>query len=173
MKTPIDISGKKFNRLTALFFHHKVPLSKGWSGHRHYWVCRCDCGKKTIVAKSKLILGATKSCGCLNQELRDARNHVHGYCGSRIYRIWKTMKSRCHNPKFHSYRDYGARGITICKEWSDFRVFLSDMGKSYRDNLSIDRKNNDGNYCKENCRWATHKQQANNRRKRRWKKRPI
>lgn len=101
----------------------------------------------------------------------------HGFCAygktkfAPSYNIWNAMKQRCFDKNYPPYERYGGRGITVCKRWLVFQNFLDDMGHK-PEGLSIDRKNNDGNYCKSNCRWATPKEQADNRRKRRWRKRP-
>lgn len=93
------------------------------------------------------------------------RNHwqvKHGMAGTRPYKIWAAMRQRCNNPNEESYPSYGGRGIKVCKEWDTFAGFWSDMAEGYAPNLTIDRKDNDGNYCKDNCRWATKVQQARN-----------
>lgn len=120
------------------------------------WYCRCDCGKDVIVWSSSLTCGTTVSCGC--------KTRKHGFSHKeRLYETWKNMRSRCNNPKNKRYAQYGGRGITICSEWDDYAVFREwAMSAGYQDDLTIDRINVDGNYCPENCQWATNHEQMNN-----------
>lgn len=158
-----DLSGLKFGRLTTLRFvrWHNYP-----SGRRHtVWECVCDCGRKLEVISASLKSGNTESCGCLRREVAANGHTTHGKAFDRIYRIWIGMQQRCGNPKTHNYSRYGGRGIQIV--WKSFEDFYRDMSESYRDDLTIDRINGDGNYCKENCRWATITQQNQNRNYRR------
>lgn len=151
----VDLRGKRFGHLLVI---EKVKL--GYSLYR--WRCVCDCGNETFVKTDHLISGGTKSCGCQHFEACK----THGMTNTRIYHIWCAMKARCLNPSNHKFKDYGGRWIKLCDEWMQFEPFAKwAMDNGYREDLSIDRKNNDGNYEPSNCRWITNKQQANNTRK--------
>lgn len=115
----------------------------------------CPCGKIFVVRLSNLRRGQ-KSCGCKKG------NFKHGMKGTRPYRIWRNMKDRCTNPKNKDWHRYGGRGISYCPRWSEFKKFWDDMHNGYSKDLTIDRIDNDGNYCKDNCRWSTLLEQAAN-----------
>lgn len=151
-----DLTNQRFERLTV------IELS-GQDKHGHaLWLCKCDCGNEKIIMSSNLIRGLTKSCGCLQDESRTKHNMLN----TRIYKIWEEMKCRCFNKNYKRYHDWGGRGIKVCDEWKNsFQAFYDwSMKHGYKDNLSIDRIDNDGNYEPSNCRWATCKEQNRNKR---------
>lgn len=107
--------------------------------------------------------GYSKSCGCLSRKVLASNREKHGMSGTKIHRAWKGMKQRCNNPSYDHYERYGGRGITYSKEWEEFEKFYEDMGEPPSEKYQLDRINNDGNYCKENCRWVLPKDNCNNR----------
>jgi len=151
--TMIINPGDKFGRLTTVERVFRKP--------RWRWLCQCDCGAQTIVASHNL-LASTNSCGCWRRD----RLKSHGLTECAEYWIWVDIKQRCLNPKSRSFVWYGARGITVCDEWRDsFQAFYDYVGPRPSRELSIDRKNNDGNYEPGNVRWATASEQARNQRR--------
>lgn len=161
----VDLTGQRFSRL--------IVIEK--SGHREgrrqvMWLCQCDCGKTKRIASTYLLSGKSRSCGCIRVErIRSLRpKTLGGLCAAnrRAYGIWKKMIARCEDPSSASFKYYGGRGISVCNDWHEFSAFLSDMGNP-PDGRSLDRINNGGNYERTNCRWATAKEQANNKRQRR------
>jgi len=166
---PLDITGMVFGRLTAL---HMTKRRQPSGRSVRLWKCLCECGNHTTVIQSSLRTGETTSCGCRLRDVGpDSIRYTHGHASkgnkSAEYRIWCGMKARCSNKNNKHYADYGGRGIAVCREWADsFSAFLAAMGPRPSPKHTVDRKNNDGNYEPGNCRWATAKEQAANRRRR-------
>lgn len=150
----LNLIGRRFSRL-------KVMEEKRLNDGRRGWMCVCNCGNTKIVRTNHLLDGSTKSCGCYRKEV----NKKHGKRNSLTYSVWSNIKQRCYNPNASGYENYGGRGIKVCSRWKNsFENFYYDMGKRPSKNHSIDRVNNNGDYSKENCRWATKKQQNRNSR---------
>lgn len=147
-----DLSGQRFGRLVVKGYSHSNKNG------RAVWNCVCDCGKSLTVKGNALLSGNTQSCGCLKSDNVAKIKFSHGQCGTRLYGIWTTMRNRCRYP------NYKSKGIAVCEEWQTFEPFYKwAMENGYRDDLTIDRENNDGNYCPQNCRWTTQKVQNNNK----------
>lgn len=157
-----NLKGLRFGRLLVI----EMVLSGTkllYPKNRAVWKCLCDCGNERIVLGNYLVKGYSKSCGCHTKE------RSYGQTKNPEYKIWRNMQKRCYDTKNEKYKDYGGRGIKVCERWLiSFKNFLFDMGKRPSVKHTIDRINNDGNYEIENCRWATTKQQARNKRNNRW-----
>lgn len=154
MPDRIDLTGKRVDRLVVIAYKE---TRKG----RRFWLCACDCGKSTVVSTKALTTGNTRSCGCFTRD----RVTTHGLSRTPEYAAWKNMKGRCFCPTDAAFDRYGGRGITVCDEWkTSFTAFLRDMGPRPGPEYTIERKNNDLGYSKENCEWATVKTQDRNKR---------
>ena len=168
----LDRAGIKYGRLTAIRIdEEKTQASNVKKRRGAFWVCQCECGN-TLTVRGNMLGKQTKSCGCLKKE-RDGENLgrlTHGKSHSRLATIWYHMNGRCHNPDDYNYHRYGAKGVTVCEAWrTDFLTFEKwALLNGYKENLSIDRIEVDGNYEPSNCRWAGFDVQLNNKRDTLW-----
>ncbi len=154
----IDLTGQKFDKLLVVDF-------AGIIKQKAFWLCKCDCGKIATLQSWPLRKGKVKSCGCLKIEVRKTHGHANRTGKSITYTSWDAMVQRCTNSKNGAYKDYGGRGITICKRWHTFENFLADMGERPSRELSIERIENNKGYYSENCKWGAKKIQQNNTRR--------
>lgn len=166
-----DLTGATFGRLRVIGFAER----RGENSRHYYWRCACECGGFSVVDGGHLTGGHTQSCGCLHAETTAAINRTHGQASIAIrtveYTAWVGILSRCHNPKNKSFKRYGGRGIVVCDRWrlgedgkSGFECFFADMGKKPSKELTIERKDSNGNYEPGNCKWTTQTEQQRNRR---------
>lgn len=156
-----NLIGQRFGRLVV---ESLIDVSAG-ARNPTLWMCKCDCGNKTVVRGYNLRSGNTNSCGCFQSEIAKKRNTRHGQTRTRLYVAWQHMIGRCTRESDKAYRWYGGRGIAVCSEWlNSFEAFRDwSVANGYADNLTIDRIDVDGNYCPENCRWITIDEQQRNK----------
>lgn len=169
----IDIAGHRFGRLVAVS-PTSIRSPKGVLATA--WVCSCDCGQTITVRTRSLRSARSSSCGCLQKELTVARFSKHGATTVKArwpeWNVWRAMINRCHSPKNRAFKWYGARGISVCDRWrfgdgekTGFECYIADLGRRPSPELTVDRRDNDGNYEPGNCRWATAKEQVHNSRR--------
>lgn len=153
-----DITGQTFGRWSAI----KLSAPRH---DRRMWLCVCACGKRKIIYQTNLTAGYTKSCGCLRKEISTGNKHskTHGMTNKGMYWSWIGMRRRCYDIKKKEYKHYGGRGIKVCKEWNEsFDCFYNDMKRDWYVGATIERKNPNGNYEKQNCTWVDNKRQRYN-----------
>jgi hypothetical protein len=157
MPAKLNLAGQRFGRLIVLEVHDQ-------DARRAYrWKCRCDCGHETVVRGSQLKSGVTRSCGCGIREAA-SRPRKHGQTRTPLYKRWRAMIERTRNPNNDEFHNYGGRGIDVCERWKSFENFAADMGATFDEALTLERRDVNGNYSPQNCYWATAKQQTRNKR---------
>lgn len=165
MRKRKNLIGQSFGRLTVIA-EGKTRESDN-KRKRYYWLCQCSCGSQPKeINQNSLLSGEIISCGCYHSEHNHEYGFKHGMSHTRIYTIWSGMIQRCCNPNAKNYPRYGGRGVTVCGEWKEFKKFYEwSKISGYSDNLTIERLDNNGNYCPENCTWITKQKQMRNTRR--------
>jgi len=157
MKKTTNLIGQTFGALVVTGFAFRNKHSQV------EWQCHCQCGNEVIIPTGSLTQGLTKSCKCLRSKSISDNLAVHGMSGTKVYRKWKALNQRCNDPNSAGFPMYGARGIKVCERWRKFENFYADMGDMPTPQHTVDRIDSNGDYCPGNCRWATMKQQQNNK----------